>query len=292
MPHVHPVDEPVMENPEDQPGFESVEDMRNKLRQALSEYTRLQEENARLRRLLSAHAVIPLPESEEGVRTQSAGPASRHSTVSGTSNPEQKVTLFRSLFRGREDVYAVRWERPDGRSGYLPASVRDWKAVLSSKPADRKKVDKKTRTLLLLTNDVIARHLKGERTIGIYPLLPNETCWFLAVDFDKKSWQLDATAFLATCRGFDVPAALERSRSGNGGHVWIFFNQATPAAMARKVGCFILTRTMEHRHQLGLDSYDRFFPNQDTMPKGGFGNLIALPLQFAPRKAGNSVFID
>jgi superfamily II DNA or RNA helicase len=281
-----------MENPEDQPGFESVEDMRNKLRQALSECTRLQEENARLRRLLSAHAVIPLPESEKGVRTQSAGPANRHSTVSGTSNPEQKVTLFRSLFRGREDVYAVRWERPDGRSGYLPASVRDWKAVLSSKPADRKKVDKKTRTLLLLTDDVIARHLKGEHTIGIYPLLPNETCWFLAVDFDKKSWQLDATAFLATCRGFDVPAALERSRSGNGGHVWIFFNQATPAAMARKVGCFILTRTMEHRHQVGLDSYDRFFPNQDTMPKGGFGNLIALPLQRIPRQAGNSVFLD
>jgi superfamily II DNA or RNA helicase len=164
--------------------------------------------------------------------------------------------------------------------------------VLSSKPADRKKVDRRTRTLLPLTDEVIGKHLKGEHTIGIYPLLPDETCWFLAVDFDKKGWQLDASAFLATCRGLNVPAALERSRSGNGGHVWLFFDHPIAAVMARKLGCLILTRTMEHRHQMGLDSYDRFFPNQDTMPKGGFGNLIALPLQKMPRQGGNSVFVD
>ena len=132
----------------------------------------------------------------------------------------------------------------------------------------------------------------GKQTIGIYPLLLDETCWFLAVDFDKKTWQQDAAAFLETCREFGVPAALERSRSGRGGHVWIFFGSAVSAAMARKLGCAILTRTMERRHQVGLDSYDRFFPNQDTMPKGGFGNLIALPLQKIPREAGNSVFVD
>ena len=125
-----------------------------------------------------------------------------------------------------------------------------------------------------------------------YPLLPDETCWFLAVDFDKKTWQADSLAFLDTCRELNVPASLERSRSGNGGHVWIFFDRAVPAIIARKLGCVILTQTMERRHQLGLDSYDRFFPSQDTMPKGGFGNLIALPLQAVPRKIGNSVFID
>jgi len=89
-----------------------------------------------------------------------------------------------------------------------------------------------------------------------------------------------------------VPAVLERSRSGNGAHAWKFFDKALPSSTARKLGCAILTRTMERRHQLGLDSYDRLFPNQDTMPKGGFGNLIALPLQFAPRRSGNSVFVD
>jgi hypothetical protein len=122
--------------------------------------------------------------------------------------------------------------------------------------------------------------------------LQDETCWLLAVDFDKKTWQKDAAAFLVACREMNVPAVLERSRSGNGGHVWIFFNRAIPATIARKLGCAILTRTMEFRHQLGLGSYDRFFPNQDTMPKGGLGNLIALPLQKIPRAVGNSVFVD
>jgi superfamily II DNA or RNA helicase len=143
-----------------------------------------------------------------------------------------------------------------------------------------------------MTDAVIENHLLGRETIGIYPLLTDETCWFLGVDFDKKTWQEDSAAFLGTCRDMNVPAALERSRSGKGGHVWIFFDCAVPAITARKLGCAILTRTMERRHQLGLDSYDRFFPSQDTMPKGGFGNLIALPLQAVPRKAGNSVFVD
>ena len=112
------------------------------------------------------------------------------------------------------------------------------------------------------------------------------------MDFDKTTWADDARAFLATCQALSVPAALERSRSGNGGHVWIFFDRALPAALARKLGSALLTRTMERRHHLGLDSYDRLFPNQDTMPQGGFGNLIALPFQRAPVTAGNSVFID
>jgi superfamily II DNA or RNA helicase len=143
-----------------------------------------------------------------------------------------------------------------------------------------------------MTDAVIENHLLGKETIGMYPLLPDETCWFLAADFDKKTWEYDALAFLETCQELNVPAALERSRSGKGGHIWIFFERSLPAITARKLGCVLLTRTMERRHQIGLNSYDRFFPNQDTMPKGGFGNLIALPLQFAPRKLGNSVFID
>ena len=199
---------------------------------------------------------------------------------------------MRSLFRGREDVYARRWENDDGRHGYVPAHVKDWKAINNSRPEERKKVAQKTRKFLPMTDAVIENHLLGNETIGVYPLLPDETCWFLAADFDKKTWEYDALAFLETCQEVNVPAALERSRSGKGGHIWIFFDRALPAITARKLGCVLLTRTMERRHQVGLDSYDRFFPNQDTMPKGGFGNLIALPLQFAPRKLGNSVFID
>jgi hypothetical protein len=254
------------------------------------ENIRLREENARLRRLLTAHSIlIPqlAPESHPPTKTVVTAPS-----VDKEERARKRIALFRSLFRGREDVYARRWENADGRLGYMPAAVKDWKAINKSRPEDRKKVDQKTRKFLPVTDAVIEQHLLGKETIGVYPLLLDETCWFLAADFDKKTWEYDSQAFLETCRELNVHAALERSRSGKGGHIWIFFERALPAITARKLGCLILTRTMERRHQLGLDSYDRFFPNQDTMPKGGLGNLIALPLQFASRKADNSVFID
>ena len=133
---------------------------------------------------------------------------------------------------------------------------------------------------------------KRDYTIGIYPLLTDETCWFLVADFDKENWMDDVSAYLETCETYNVQAVLERSRSGNGGHVWIFFSEPVPASQARRLGAFILTETMDRRPEIGLDSYDSFFPKQDTMPKGGFGNLIALPLQKKPREKGNSVFLD
>ncbi|RPH77332.1 MAG: restriction endonuclease subunit R, partial [Nitrospiraceae bacterium] len=254
------------------------------------ETRRLREENARLRRALTVHG-IPIPPLSPAnplpAKTVEAIPLE-----SKEDRARKRIALFRSLFRGREDVYARRWESADGRSGYVPVALKDWKAINRSRPEDRKRVDQKTRKFFPLTDAVVEDHLLGNATIGIYPLLPDETCWFLAVDFDKKTWEYDSFAFLATCQQLNIPAALERSRSGKGGHIWIFFDRALPAITARKLGCLILTQTMERRHQIGLDSYDRFFPNQDTMPKGGLGNLIALPLQFTPRKSGNSVFID
>jgi hypothetical protein len=168
----------------------------------------------------------------------------------------------------------------------------DWRAIHAARPEDRKKAARKTRMLQPLTDKAIRNHLIGKLTIGIYPLLPDETCWFLAVDFDKKSWMADAAAFAATCRRFRVPIAVERSRSGNGAHIWLLLDCPVAAANARQLGRALLTRTMENRHEIGLDSYDRLFPSQDTLPKGGFGNPIALPLQKHPRKHGNSVFLD
>lgn len=253
-----------------------------------TECTRLRAENARLRQLLAEHNIpIPLNQPAKLPAVKSVLPLEDRK-----ERAKKRIALFRSLFRGREDVYARRWESPDGRSGYTPAAQKDWRVINRSRPEDRKKVDHKTRQYFPLTDAVIENHLLGNETIGVYPLLLGETCWFLAVDFDKKTWQEDSRVFMDTCRELNVPAALERSRSGNGGHVWIFFDRAILAITARKLGCVILTRAMERRHQLGLDSYDRFFPSQDTMPKGGFGNLIALPLQGVPRKSGNSVFVD
>ena len=143
-----------------------------------------------------------------------------------------------------------------------------------------------------VTDDAVETHLRGRHTIGVYPMLPDDTCRFLASDFDKETWQRDAEAFLAACRSQGVPAGLERSRSGNGGHVWIFFKEPMPASLARRVGAHLLTEAMELCPDIGFESYDRFFPSQDTVPAGGFGNLIALPLQHGPRESGNSVFLD
>jgi superfamily II DNA or RNA helicase/very-short-patch-repair endonuclease len=149
-----------------------------------------------------------------------------------------------------------------------------------------------------VTNDVIRWHLSGcdDRgrpfVMGVYPMLPDECCHFLAVDFDRQDWREDVGAFMQTCRNLGLPAALERSRSGNGAHGWFFFAEAVPARMARNLGSYLLTETMERRPDIGLDSYDRLFPNQDRLPKGGFGNLIALPLQKQARARGNSVFLD
>ncbi|MBN8731708.1 MAG: hypothetical protein J0L64_14285 [Acidobacteria bacterium] len=159
----------------------------------------------------------------------------------------EKIALFRSLFRGREDVYARRWESPDGRTGYSPNTERDWTAYYAAKPEDRKRVDKETKKNIPLDDEAIHNHLAGKHTIGVYPLLLDETCWFLAVDFDKKTWKQDAAAFRDTCNALGVPALVECSRSGNGAHVWIFFERPVPAVLARRLGSLLLTKTMERR---------------------------------------------
>jgi len=262
-----------------------------------AECERLREENARLCNLLCDPAHSPT-----GSQVGPSAPPNPVSAIAPVQPPESsarpdlsvpaKIALFRSLFRGREDVYALRWESADGKCGYSPASIRDWKAVMSVPPPERKKLDQATRQLLPLTDEAVHQHLSGKNTLGIYPLLPDETCWFLAVDFDQESWKLDAVSFVESCREMNVPAALERSRSGDGAHVWIFFSAPVSATLARKLGAGLVTRTMQRRHQMSLSSYDRLFPNQDTMPSGGFGNLIALPLQKIPRRADKSVFVD
>jgi len=218
-------------------------------------------------------------------------------SVDRTSSSEAKIALFRSLFRGRDDVYPRRFEsRKTGRSGYAPACANEWVRGICEKPRI-KCAECPNRRFLPVTDDVIRWHLSGTDATGqpfvagVYPLLQDETCFFLAVDFDKTGWRDDALAFLKTCRRLDVAAALERSRSGRGGHVWFFFEEAIPAALARRFGSHILTETMERRPDLGFGSYDRLFPNQDTLPQGGFGNLIALPLQKASREQSNSIFL-
>jgi len=205
---------------------------------------------------------------------------------------DAKVALFASLFRGRPDVYPRLWtNQKKGTKGYSPACLNEWDRPLCQKPRVRCG-ECPHQSWDPVSPGVILDHLQGQHVIGVYPLLRDERCHLLAIDFDKASWTDDVLAFAETCRAVGVPAAIERSRSGNGAHAWFFFEEPVLAAVARKLGCYLLTETMARRPGLGMESYDRLFPNQDTMPRGGFGNLIALPLQREPRKAGNTVFLD
>lgn len=214
---------------------------------------------------------------------------------------EEKVDVFRNLFKGREDVFARRWySRTSGKFGYQPVCRNEW---------DRQLCDKKrfkctecpNRSFKPLEYEDIYRHLEGKSpdgqdVIGVYAIFADNTCNFLCADFDDKSceygYQKDVLAYVGVCKDWGVPCFIERSRSGNGAHVWIFFEQPLPASKARRLGNMILTEATERYGRMNFKSYDRFFPNQDRLPEGGFGNLVALPLQGKARKEGNSVFVD
>ena len=204
---------------------------------------------------------------------------------------EEKVKLFMSIFNARTDVYAKRWtSSKTGKSGYSPVCKNEF----SKYKCDKLKIKCSEcvhRDLEPLTEDVVLKHLKGEITIGIYPLLLGDICNFLAIDFDKKTYEKDVNAFWSICDDLNIPIYVERSRSGNGAHVWMFFEESIPARVARKMGNILLTKTMD-KVSLDLDSYDRLFPNQDTLPNGGFGNLIALPFQGISAKEGNTIFVN
>ena len=245
----------------------------------------LRTENARLLALLRAH----------GIESNSPPPLAL-TVNSGTElaklSTDEKVALFRSLFRGRTDVFPIRWEsKTSGKSGYSPACANEWQPGICEKPRI-KCSDCGNRRLIPLSDAVIFDHLTGERTVGVYPLLSDDTCYFLAVDFDEAEWREDVQAFVQSCAELGVPVALEISRSGKGAHAWIFFGSNVPAREARRLGTAIITYTCARTRQLKLTSYDRLFPNQDTLPKGGFGNLIVLPLQKKLRENGWSVFVN
>ena len=244
----------------------------------------LQAENERLIALLEAHGiewrlpVVPMP-----VRATEAEP-SKFSTV-------EKITVFRRLFQGRTDVYPVRWEsKSTGRSGYSPVCANEWRTGYCEKPRI-KCSECGSRLLKPLTDTVIYEHLTGASTIGVYVLLPDNSCHFLAIDFDETDWREDVQGFIQSCAELGVPVALEISRSGNGAHAWVFFASSVCASDARRLGTAIISHTCARNRQLKRKSYDRLFPNQDTMPKGGFGSLIALPLQKKKwlRKIGQAI---
>jgi superfamily II DNA or RNA helicase len=202
-----------------------------------------------------------------------------------------KVELFLSLFRGRSDVYARRWEK-EGRSGYSPAYEFSWDEFMAHKRRGGSLKDFENKKLLPLTDEVIKKHLLGLQVVGIYPILPDNTSHFLAADFDGENWQSEAIAFIEACTEVGLAAYLERSRSGSGAHVWIFFSEPYPCYKSRQIGLELVRRTFNISEFEKEVSFDRLFPNQDTLSKGGLGNLITLPLQGRSISQGNTVFLD
>jgi hypothetical protein len=254
----------------------------DELAAALAEIELMRAENERLRSLLGLTGGRKAEPPVAWEPTLFAPTVSPRPAVDRRSSPVDKIGLFRSLFAGRDDVYAVRWQNDrSGKSGWSPAVVGGW--------ANSRRPDREYEPL---TDAVIERHLAGDVSAGLYPLLRNDRCRLLACDFDAGSWALDALAYLDACRQSGFPAVLERSRSGDGGHVWVFFSGPVLAADARKVGAAMLRQAMASRVEIDLSSYDRLFPSQDVMPKGSFGNLIALPLQGGCRKRGTTLFLD
>lgn len=257
-----------------------------KYNRLLEENESLRRENEKLRNLLSLN-----DENEYNDECFSDAAVTRH------SSSDVKIALFRSLFCGREDVFARRWySKTTGKSGYQPVCQNEWADGLCDKRKYKCSVCP-NRKLMPLTDEDIFKHLAGkdeyERdVIGIYPMLKDETCNFLCVDFDEEDYKYAVIAFRKVCKGYNIPAYVERSRSGNGAHIWILFASPISAILARKLGSGLLTKAMESNANISFKSYDRLFPNQDTMPDGGFGNLISLPLQGKARKIGNSVFVD
>lgn len=216
----------------------------------------------------------------------------RPAMMKAPESNEEKADLFLNLFRGREDIYPKRWENnKTNRSGYTPACENEWVKPICQKPTI-KCGDCSHQKFAPLNASVVAAHLRGSATIGTYAIRADDTCLFLACDFDESSWRTDLLAFCETAKSFGIDVAMERSRSGKGGHAWIFFSEPIPARLARSLGTLIIAKCSERNIRLSLESYDRFFPTQDFLPRGGFGNLIALPLQKIPRENGNSCFVD
>ena len=239
----------------------------------------LRQENARLTRLLK----LTKDEAEPAKGSQTAWFDQAPGSVSIESSPDAKLAFFGALFGARRDVYAVRWENTrSGKAGWMPAVAGGWRK--GARPEDQR--------YLPLTAEVLTAHLTGDHHIGLYPLLPGDrTCW-LAADFDGQAAMLDALAYLKAARAIGAPAALEISRSGVGAHVWVFFTEPVPAALARQLGTGLVREAIAMRGRMDLGSYDRLFPSQDTLPVGGIGNLIAAPLHGKCRRDGTTVFLD
>lgn len=275
-----------------------MDDLLTRYNKLLRQYEVLHKENEVLRSLLKIHGIKYETRMKEDMNKPIY---SLVSVPTITLSIDERIRLFQSLFKGREDVFARRWfSKTTGKSGYQPVCINEWKQGICDKKKYRCAMCPNRNFAPLTTQDMY-RHLEGKDeyccdVVGLYAIMQDNSCTFLCADFDDKNckygYKDDVLAYVGVCREWLIPYAIERSRSGNGAHVWIFFEAPLPASKARRLGNAILTEAMTRNGQMSFNSYDRFFPNQDYLPEGGFGNLVALPLQGQARRKQNSVFVD
>jgi len=252
----------------------ALDELRAKLIEVRSQASKLEEEIARLEKrgqleLPTASAVQKTPQS-----------------------PADKVALFLDLFGTRRSVFPKRWENANtGKSGYAPACDNEWRPGICRKP-QIKCTECPHQKFPPLDDRAIEAHLRGIHTLGVYAIRDDNSCRFLAADFDGEGWKENILAYREAGSRAGVTIALERSRSGRGGHAWIFFSEPVPASLARRLGVILLAKASALKPTMALDAFDRFFPNQDVVSVGGFGNLIALPLAQHPRQDGNTLFLN
>ena len=275
-----------------------MDDLPTRYNKLLRQYEVLHKENEVLKSLLKIHGIEYETRMKEDMNKLIY---SLVSVPTITLSIDERLRLFQSLFKGREDVFARRWfSKTTGKSGYQPVCINEWKQGICDKKRYRCAICP-NRNFAPLTSQDMYRHLEGKDeyccdVVGLYAIMQDNNCAFLCADFDDKNckygYKEDVLAYVGVCREWLIPYAIERSRSGNGAHVWIFFEAPLPASKARRLGNAILTEAMTRNGQMSFNSYDRFFPNQDYLPEGGFGNLVALPLQGQARRKQNSVFVD
>ncbi len=206
---------------------------------------------------------------------------------------EEKIDIFKHLFRGREDVFAIYWEKADkSASGYIPACLNEWKQGVCYKLRRMKCKECPSAKYAGLNDYYIDLHLRGQKILGIYPLLEDNQSYFIAADFDGENWVKDVIKFYEKCREYKMPCYIERSKSGKGGHAWIFFDDKYPAYKSRNIAVNTLREAKIIDQFDKEESFDRLFPNQDAHSGRGFGNLIALPLQGKARENNNTIFLD
>lgn len=207
---------------------------------------------------------------------------------------EDKFKLYYQYFRGRQEVYAVKWESLKGKTGFSPHAQGEW---VQEKVGKQLKNKFQVHSYYPYTLETVENHIRGTLKdfrfgTGIYPMLTDDTTYLVVIDFDDEKAIETVKPMIRVCKKYKIVPLIELSQSGNGIHLWFFFEENIPARVARRFANLILRHAMSENSEIDFSSFDRIIPMQDTLPTKGFGNIIALPLKTQKVLEGKNIFLD